>query len=65
MYGRYREVFGYLKHSWVNKSGGPRPPSSVGAPVKDGRDIWAEHKTQEMVNAVLNKELSLTAAAVR
>nr|XP_027232743.1 uncharacterized protein LOC113824205 [Penaeus vannamei] len=59
LYGRYREVFGYLKHSWVNKPG--RTPGSG----QKERSIWEESRAQELIQRVLNKELSLTAAAVR
>ncbi|XP_050734582.1 ataxin-2 homolog isoform X3 [Eriocheir sinensis] len=59
LYGRYREVFGYLKHSWVNKQG-----RGGGAAQKE-RSIWEEARAQELIQRVLNKELSLTAAAVR
>ncbi|XP_069172688.1 uncharacterized protein [Procambarus clarkii] len=58
LYGRYREVFGYLKHAWVNKQG-------RGGSSQKERSIWEESRAQELIQHVLNKELSLTAAAVR
>lgn len=33
--------------------------------TKENRSIWDENRAQELILAVLNKELSLTAAAVR
>ncbi|XP_071550231.1 uncharacterized protein [Panulirus ornatus] len=59
LYGRYREVFGYLKHAWVNKQG-----RSGGSAQKE-RSIWEESRAQELIQRVLNKELSLTAASIR
>ncbi|XP_042210919.1 uncharacterized protein LOC121858514 isoform X2 [Homarus americanus] len=59
LYGRYREVFGYLKHAWVNKQG------RSGNSAQKERSIWEESRAQELIQRVLNKELSLTAAAVR
>ncbi|KAK8733945.1 hypothetical protein OTU49_006258 [Cherax quadricarinatus] len=59
LYGRYREVFGYLKHAWVNKQG--RAERSA---LKE-RSMWEESRAQELIQRVLSKELSLTAAAVR
>ncbi|KAK4296459.1 hypothetical protein Pmani_031040 [Petrolisthes manimaculis] len=64
LYGRYREVFGYLKHSWVNKQGRVSGGNGGGSSQKE-RSIWDESRAQDLIQRVLNKELSLTAAAVR
>ena len=64
LYGRYRELFGYVKHAW-NLAG--RPMKLMPMPGEIDKEqaamLWSDPKNQEVLDQLKNGDMSMRQAS--